>query len=183
MSRITKVGTVLRIISGLFLIAFAAVVLRAGTPDEVSEQPVTIVPPLEEPEEVPVGAEPPISDMVEEDFENDLIQEALLEKANRIDNCTVTWYTNDTCGKKAGDKGYGITASGLHTVQGLTCAVDRSVIPLYADVFVQFSDGTIRQYWATDTGVKGNAVDIFEEDYNTAIQNGRQKLTVWWVKE
>ena len=115
--------------------------------------------------------------------ENELIAAALIAKANRIDNCTVTWYTNDTCGKEPGEAGYGITASGLPTVEGLTCAVDNSVIPRYADVFVQFSDGTIEQYWATDTGVKGNHIDIFEPDYDTAIQNGRQTLTVWWIKE
>ena len=115
--------------------------------------------------------------------ENELIMQALIAKANRIDNCTVTWYTNDTCGKEQGDPGYGITASGFPTVEGLTCAVDNNVIPRYADVFVQFADGTIRQYWATDCGVRGNHIDIFEPDYDTAIQNGCQSLTVWWIKE
>lgn len=115
--------------------------------------------------------------------ENELILAALVDKANRIDNCTVTWYTNGTCGKMPGDPTYGITASGLPTVEGLTCAVDNRVIPRYADVFVQFADGSIQQYWATDTGVVGNHVDIFEPDYDTAIQNGRQVLTVWWLKE
>ena len=118
-----------------------------------------------------------------EEAENELIMQALIAKANRIDNCTVTWYTNDTCGKTPDDPSYGITASGLPTVEGLTCAVDNKVIPRYADVFVQFSDGTIQQYWATDSGVKGNRIDIFEPDYDTAIQNGRQILTVWWIKE
>lgn len=115
--------------------------------------------------------------------ENELILAALVAKANRIDNCTVTWYNNDTCNKTLDDPTYGITASGLPTVEGVTCAVDNSVIPQYADVFVEFSDGTIEQYWATDTGVVGNHVDIFEPDYDTCIQNGRQVLTVWWLKE
>ena len=124
--------------------------------------------------------------MTEEEIEaneNEMIMQALIAKANRIDNCTVTWYTNDTCGKTPDDPSYGITASGLPTVDGLTCAVDNKVIPRYADVFVQFADGTIHQYWATDSGVKGNRIDIFEPDYDTAIQNGRQILTVWWIKE
>ena len=86
-------------------------------------------------------------------------------------------------GKEPGDPGYGITASGFPTVEGLTCAVDNDVIPRYADVFIQFADGTIGQYWATDTGVKGNHVDIYEPDYDTCIQNGRQILTVWWCKD
>lgn len=115
--------------------------------------------------------------------ENELIMQALIAKANRIDNCTVTWYTDSTCGKTPDNPSYGITASGLPTVAELTCAVDNNVIPRYADVFVQFADGTIKQYWATDTGVKGNHVDIYEPDYDTCIQNGRQILTVWWIKE
>ena len=120
---------------------------------------------------------------IQEDFENYYVERALLAKAHKIENCTVTWYTADTCGKKPGDPAYGITASGLHVVEHLTCAVDKSVIPLYADVFVQYADGTIEQLWATDTGVRGNHIDIYTPDYETAIQNGRQKLTVWWLKE
>ena len=119
---------------------------------------------------------------VQEDYENQKISEALLAKANKIENCTVTWYTADTCGKKPGDPAYGITASGLPVVEHLTCAVDKSVIPLYADVFVQYADGTIEQLWATDTGVKGNHIDIYTPDYDYAIQMGRQQLTVWWVE-
>lgn len=118
-----------------------------------------------------------------EEAENELIMQALIAKANRIDNCTVTWYTDSTCGKTPDNPSYGITASGLPTVAELTCAVDNNVIPRYADVFVQFADGTIKQYWATDTGVKGNHVDIYEPDYDTCIHNGRQILTVWWIKE
>ena len=118
-----------------------------------------------------------------EQAENEMIVAALLEKAHRIDDCTVTWYTADTCGKEPGDPAYGITASGLPVVEHLTCAVDPDVIPRYADVFVQYADGTIEQLWATDTGVQGNHIDIYTPDYDYAIQCGRQKLTVWWVSE
>jgi 3D (Asp-Asp-Asp) domain-containing protein len=113
-----------------------------------------------------------------EDFENAKIEAALLAKANKIENCTVTWYTAsvEECGKDDG-----ITYSGLPVVENLTCAVDKNVIPLYADVFVQYADGTIEQLWATDTGVKGNHIDIYTPDYDYAIQCGRQSLTVWWV--
>ena len=120
---------------------------------------------------------------IQEDYENQKISEALLEKAHKIENCTVTWYTADTCGKKPGDPAYGITASGLPVVEHLTCAVDKSVIPLYADVFVQYADGTIEQLWATDTGVNGNHIDIYTPDYDYAIQMGRQNLIVWWLEE
>ena len=119
---------------------------------------------------------------VQESFENENIQNALLAKANKIDDCTVTWYTEATCGKTPDNPAYGITASGLPVVEHLTVAVDRSVIPLYSDVFVQYADGTIEQLWATDTGVNGNHIDIYTPDYDYAIQMGRQKLTVWWVE-
>ena len=119
---------------------------------------------------------------VQESFENENIQNALLAKANKIEDCTVTWYTEATCGKTPDNPAYGITASGLPVVEHLTVAVDRSVIPLYSDVFVQYADGTIEQLWATDTGVNGNHIDIYTPDYDYAIQMGRQKLTVWWVE-
>ncbi|WP_294856401.1 3D domain-containing protein [uncultured Oscillibacter sp.] len=133
----------------------------------------------------PVGESPiestPIVAVVQEDYENEKIEAAMLESANVIEDCTVTWYTADTCGKKPGDPAYGITYSGLPVGDHLTCAVDPNVIPLYSDVFIQYQDGEIEQLWATDTGVKGNAVDIYTPDYDYAIRCGRQSLTVWWV--
>lgn len=138
-----------------------------------------------EPMETPAEAEsvvPAPAIEPQEDAENEQIEAALLARSHKIDNCTVTWYTADTCGKKPGDPAYGITASGLPVVEHLTVAVDRSVIPLYSDVFVQYADGTIEQLWATDTGVNGNHIDIYTPDYDYAIQMGRQKLTVYWVE-
>lgn len=116
-----------------------------------------------------------------EDYENEKIEVAMLEKANAIEDCTVTWYTESTCGKSPDHPAYGITYSGLPVAEHLTCAVDTDCIPLYSDVFVEYADGTIEQLWATDTGVTGNAVDIYTPDYDYAIQCGRQSLTVWWV--
>ena len=138
--------------------------------------------PMETPVEAESAAPAPAIEP-EEDAENEQIESALLARSHKIDNCTVTWYTADTCGKKPGDPAYGITASGLPVVEHLTVAVDRSVIPLYSDVFVQYADGTIEQLWATDTGVNGNHIDIYTPDYDYAIQMGRQQLTVWWVDQ
>ena len=138
--------------------------------------------PMETPVEAESAAPAPAIEP-EEDAENEQIEAALLARSHKIDNCTVTWYTADTCGKKPGDPAYGITASGLPVVEHLTVAVDRSVIPLYSDVFVQYADGTIEQLWATDTGVNGNHIDIYTPDYDYAIQMGRQQLTVWWLDQ
>lgn len=76
---------------------------------------------------------------------------------------------------------YGITASGLQVEEGVTCAVDPEVIPLGAEIQVLFSDGTVGTFRATDTGVKGEWVDIYTPDYDYAIQCGLQRLTVYWA--
>lgn len=98
-----------------------------------------------------------------------------------IEACTVTWYTEDTCGKTPGHPAYGITASGLPVEEGVTCAVDPEVIPLFSEVYIQYADGTVEQFRATDTGVKGEWVDIYTPDYDYAVQCGLQTLTVYWT--
>ena len=138
--------------------------------------------PMETPVEAESAAPSPAIEP-EEDAENEQIEAALLARSHKIENCTVTWYTEATCGKTPDNPTYGITASGLHVEEHLTVAVDRSVIPLYSDVFVQYADGTIEQLWATDTGVNGNHIDIYTPGYDYAIQMGRQQLTVWWLDQ
>lgn len=98
-----------------------------------------------------------------------------------IENCTVTWYTEDTCGKSPDHPAYGVTASGLPVEAGVTCAVDPEVIPLHSVVYVQYADGSVEQFQATDTGAKGAWVDIYTPDYERAIRCGIQKLTVYWT--
>lgn len=98
-----------------------------------------------------------------------------------IEDCVVTWYTADTCGKTPDHPAYGITASGAPVEEGVTCAVDRSVIPLGSTVYVQYADGTIGTFRATDTGVKGEWVDIYTPSYDYAIRCGLQRLTVCWT--
>ena len=100
-------------------------------PPMVATAAETVSAPMEEPEEA----------------ENERIEAALLARANVIESCEVTWYTEDTCGKTPDDPAYGITRSGLPVVDHLTCAVDPDVIPLYSDVFVEYADGTIEQLW------------------------------------
>ena len=98
-----------------------------------------------------------------------------------IEECTVTWYTADTCGKTPDHPAYGITASGAPVEEGVTCAVDPEVIPLGSQVHVLYADGTVEQFQATDTGVKGEWVDIYTPDYDYAVQCGLQTLTVYWT--
>lgn len=167
-----------RFFFALLTAVLAVLTMAALTTPVKSQEPVVITDKLAQPAGPAQCWEAPD---IPEDFENEKIEAALLECSNVIENCTVTWYTADTCGKQPGDPTYGITYSGLPVVEGLTCAVDTEVIPLYSDVFVEYADGTVEQFWATDTGVTGNAIDIYTPDYDYAIQCGRQSLTVWWV--
>ena len=158
----------------LFPLALAillAVALRPPPGQEVppppspaaQEAPPPAEPPdPEEPETTPSGPGPP-------------------PEAHVIEGCTVTWYTEATCGKAPDHPAYGITASGLPVEEGVTCAVDSEVIPLFSTVYVEYADGSAGTFRATDTGVKGNWVDIYTPDYDYAVQCGLQRLTVYWT--
>lgn len=151
-------------------VALLALVIRAGADALPEDKPpaqtetVTIMP--EEPQEEP---------------ENELIEAALLVSAHRLDNVTVTHY--DCCVECCG-KADGITASGVRATPGVTVAVDPDVIPLGADVLVDYGDGEICYYRADDTGsgVVGNHIDLCVADHQTAVQLGRRTATVWWTE-
>ena len=118
---------------------------------------------------------------VQEDFENYYIERTLLEKAHKIENCTVTHY--DCCVLCCG-KTDGITASGLKATPGVTVAVDTSIIPLGSDVLVDYGDGFINYYRADDTGsaIKGNKLDLCVSSHQEAINMGVRTATVYWVE-
>lgn len=103
-----------------------------------------------------------------------------LPDAHIIESCTVTWYTEDTFGKTPDHPAYGITASGLPVEEHVTCAVDPEVIPLFSEVYVRYSDGSVKHFLATDTGVEGTWVDIYTPDYDYAVRCGLQTPTVYW---
>lgn len=147
-------------------VALLALVIRAGADSLPEDKPPAQV------ETVTVTAP--------EEPENELIEAALLASAHRLDNVTVTHY--DCCVECCG-KADGITASGVRATPGVTVAVDPAVIPLGADVLVDYGDGEICYYRADDTGsgVKGNHIDLCVTDHQTAVQLGRRTATVWWV--
>lgn len=115
-----------------------------------------------------------------EQAENEMIEAALLARATRLDDVLVTHY--DCCLECCG-KTDGITASGLRATPGVTVAVDPDVIPLGADVLVDYGDGEIQYYRADDTGsaVKGNHIDVCFASHEEAVQAGVTTATVWWV--
>ncbi len=123
---------------------------------------------------------------IQEDFENYHIEQALLGSANKLEYVTVTYYCicERCCGKSPDHPAYGITASGLMATPGVSVAVDPSVIPLGADILMDYGDGEIHYYRADDTGcgVAGSHIDVCLESHEKALQAGVKTATVYWVE-
>lgn len=113
--------------------------------------------------------------------ENEQIEAALMAKAHRIESVVVTHY--DCCRKCCG-KTDGITASGRVGTPYCSVAVDPSVIPLGADVLVDYGDGELNYYKADDVGgaIKGNHIDLMVSNHDEAVQLGTRTATVYWVE-
>ena len=136
----------------------------------------------------PMADDPPGDDtpaQEPEEPENELIEAALLASAHRLDNVTVTHYCicQQCCGKAPDHPAYGITASGRRATPYVSVAVDPSVIPLGADVLVDYGDGEIHYYRADDTGsgVGGRHIDLCVGSHDEALQIGVKAATVYWV--
>lgn len=117
--------------------------------------------------------------------ENELIEQALLENATKIEKVTLTHYCicEKCCGKSPDDPGYGITASGRKATPYVSVAVDPDVIPLGSDVLVDYGDSDIKYYRADDTGgaVKSNHIDLCVSNHQEALNLGVKTVTVWVV--
>ena len=98
---------------------------------------------------------------------------------------TVTMNASQYCacykctGKRPGDAGYGITASGVKVRLGIV-AVDKRFIKLGTKIKIHGMTGT---YLAADTGsaIKGKRIDIYNPSHNSALQFGRKSVmvTIW----
>ena len=89
---------------------------------------------------------------------------------------TATAYTS-------GHDGVGqITATGTKVRKG-TVAVDKRVIPLGSKLYIVTNDGIVYgQAVAEDTGVRGNAIDLYHDTYQQCINFGRRGCTVYILK-
>jgi 3D (Asp-Asp-Asp) domain-containing protein len=91
-----------------------------------------------------------------------------------------TAYTADyeSTGKRPGDPGYGVTASGLPAAPG-ACAVDPDMILLRSVLYVPGYGYAV----ALDTGddIKGNRIDLFFQDKQKALDWGRRAVEVTLV--
>lgn len=105
-----------------------------------------------------------------------------LDQAHVLKGVTITHY--DIC-KQCCGKVDGITASGTHATPYSTVAVDPSVIPLGAELLVDYGDGNgLCRYRAEDTGaaVKGGHIDLCVGSHAEALQLGKRTATVYWTE-
>lgn len=158
-----------------------ALVMASGNARAEDTYIVVPVEVIEQPEIEPVLSEPEVP----ETNENELIEQALLENAVKIENVTMTHYCicKKCCGKSPDNPAYGITASGRKATPYVSVAVDPDVIPLGSDVLVDYGDGDIKYYRADDTGgaVKGDHIDLCVKSHQEALQLGIRTATVWVV--
>ena len=125
-----------------------------------------------------------VPEIPENPEEEMLIEQALLEKANVIEDCKITYYCAEPYKHICG-YGKGITASGRELRPYHSAAVDPSVIPLGAAILVDFGDGIIHYYFADDTGgaVKGNHIDLCVQAHQEALDLGVKYANIYWLEE
>ena len=99
-------------------------------------------------------------------------------KFSSVVGVTATAYT---AGR--GGAGY-VTASGTPARVGAV-AVDRRVIPLGSRLYIHTNDGKYVYGLAVaeDTGVVGERVDLYYDDYNECLKFGRRKATVYILED
>ena len=145
-------------------IALVIAALRANGQDQKVPEPVTpvIETTVEEIPHIVLNVEPETSDKK-------------VNQAINLGEFRLTAYCpcEICCGKWSQ---YGLTASGTVPEEGRTIAVDKHVIPLGESVTI---DGV--EYIAEDTGsaIKGNRIDIFFDDHQTALEFGVQYAEVF----
>lgn len=88
-------------------------------------------------------------------------------------------YTASTCGKKAGSKGYGITASGAKASSWYTVAAGKGY-PVGTVIYVPALKNKPNGGWfvVQDRGgaISNNRLDIYMSTYNECIKFGRKNL-------
>lgn len=100
-----------------------------------------------------------------------------------LTDCTVTYYCCEARPHICGG-GTGKTATGTDVTAGRSAAVDPSVIPLGAEIWVDYGDGVLQSYVAEDTGsaVGGAHIDLAVATHDEALALGTTTATVWWSR-
>lgn len=106
-------------------------------------------------------------------------------RKSMVMNATAYDLSFASCGKRPGDRGYGITASGTKARPGAV-AVDPKVIPLGTKLYIESLDGTEDYGFATaeDTGgaIKGKKIDLFFHSGTDVRNFGRRDVKVYILK-
>lgn len=102
------------------------------------------------------------------DVTNEVTEESEPDKPKRIPmgEFKITYY----CGCYSCSEGYGtMTSTGVRAVEGRTIAVDPTIIPYGAKVYING-----HEYIAEDCGgaIKGNDIDIYLEDHDRVYEGG-----------
>ena len=115
--------------------------------------------------------------------ENEMIEQALLARSNKLEDVTITFYCCEEYPHICGT-GTGITASGRRVTPYVSCAVDTSIIPLGSTVMIEYN-GEMVYLRADDTGpaVNGNHIDIAVSGHQEALSLGVKTADVWWCEE
>jgi len=103
-----------------------------------------------------------------------------LERVRSITMNSSAYTSGFLCtGKRPGDPGYGITASGMRVERGVV-AVDPNVIPLGTRLYVEGYGFAL----AADTGgaIRGNRIDLFMYTRQEALNWGRRSVVVHILK-
>jgi 3D (Asp-Asp-Asp) domain-containing protein len=95
----------------------------------------------------------------------------------------ITYYTAgyESCGKLPSDPEYGITASGTIVKEGQTIAADWDVLAPGTKVYIE----GVGERIVEDKGglIKGNAIDVYVENVEEALENGRHMANVYVLEE
>ena len=100
-----------------------------------------------------------------------------------LTDCTITYYCCETRPHICGG-GTGKTATGTDVTAGRSAAVDPDVIPLGAEIWVDYGDGVLHSYTAEDTGsaIIGGHIDLAVATHAEALELGVRTATVWWSR-
>lgn len=135
-------------------------------------------------EPTPELPQPTIGEVDAEAEENRLIEEALLARAHKIEDCLITYYCCEKHPHICGT-GDGLTALGGEVLAGVSCAVPPG-IPLGSTIMIDWGDGRDLEYRRADDrggGVKGNHIDLAVPTHSEALELGVDYATVYWVEE
>ena len=106
---------------------------------------------------------------------------------NKMEGATLTHYCVCflCCGKTPENPAYGITASGREAEPYTSVAVDPLMIPMGAQILIDYGNGEVVVGRADDTGsaIDGSHIDLCVSNHEEALQEGVKTVDVYWKEE